>query len=113
MLDAIVQASRAEPCGLNNMHNIGARGTNGAITPSEESPAMLSIVAAAAFLCAQEPPPKGPADWKVEVVAKHPDIKFPSVHCFASDGRLFIGEDPMDMDGPVNKPADRILCIHP
>jgi len=74
---------------------------------------MLSIVAAAVLLLAQEPPPKGPPDWKVEVVAKYPDLKFPSVHCFAPDGRLFIGEDPMDMDGPVNKPIDRILCIHP
>jgi len=73
---------------------------------------MLSILAALSILL-QEPPPKGPADWKVEVVAKYPDIKFPSVHCFAPDGRLFIGEDPMDMDGPVKGPADRILCLHP
>jgi putative membrane-bound dehydrogenase-like protein len=74
---------------------------------------MFSIVAALSLLLAQEPPPKAPPGWKVEVVAKYPDIKFPSVHCFAPDGRLFIGEDPMDMDGPVDKPIDRILCIHP
>src|SRR5258707_708507 len=81
---------------------------------------MLSILAALSILLPlgfargnQEPPPKGPADWKVEVVAKFPDIKFPSVHCFAPDGRLFIGEDPMDMEGPVKGPADRILCLHP
>jgi putative membrane-bound dehydrogenase-like protein len=74
---------------------------------------MMSFIAAAVVLFSQEPPPKGPPDWKVEVVAKYPDLKFPSVHCFAPDGRLFIGEDPMDMDGPVNKPVDRILCIHP
>ncbi len=74
---------------------------------------MLSILAALSLLVTQEPPPKAPPDWKVEVVAKYPEIRFPSVHCFAPDGRLFIGEDPMDMDGPVNQPADRILCIHP
>src|SRR5688572_15469340 len=73
---------------------------------------MLSIVAALSLLF-QEPPPKAPPGWTVEVVAKYPQIKFPSVHCFAPDGRLFIGEDPMDMDGPVDKPIDRILCIHP
>src|SRR5882672_7687006 len=73
---------------------------------------MLSTLLALSLLM-QEPPPKGPADWKVEVLAKYPDIKFPSVLSFAPDGRLFIAEDPMDMEGPVNKPVDRILCIHP
>ena len=75
---------------------------------------MLSF---AAILCAlasaQEAPPKGPPDWKVEVVAKYPDIKYPSVLCFIPDGRLLVAEDPMDMEGPVNKPSDRILCFHP
>ena len=61
----------------------------------------------------QEPPPKAPADWKVEVLAKFPDIQYPSVLSFAPDGRLFVAEDPMDMEGPVNKPVDRILCFHP
>ncbi len=75
---------------------------------------MMHLVAAALLsLSAQEPAPKAPEGWKVEVVAKYPDIKFPSVLCFAPDGRLFVGEDPMDMDGPVNKPIDRILCYHP
>src|SRR5436190_6912656 len=73
---------------------------------------MLSILAALSLLL-QEPPPKAPPDWKVEVVAKYPDIKYPSVLCFAPDGRLFIGEDPMDMEGPATKPGDRILCMHP
>jgi putative membrane-bound dehydrogenase-like protein len=74
---------------------------------------MLSIVAALSLLLLQEPPPRGQPDWKVETVAKYPDIKYPSVLCFAPDGRLFVGEDPMDMEGPVNKPGDRILCFHP
>jgi len=74
---------------------------------------MLSFVAALSLLAVQEAPPKGPPDWKVEVVARYPDIKYPSVLCFAPDGRLFVGEDPMDMEGPVNKPGDRILCFHP
>ena len=75
----------------------------------------MSLIIAAAVLLfrPQEAPPRGAADWKVEVVARYPDIKFPSVLCFAPDGRLFIAEDPMDMDGPVNKPIDRILCMHP
>ncbi|MBV8879301.1 MAG: HEAT repeat domain-containing protein, partial [Planctomycetaceae bacterium] len=74
---------------------------------------MLSTLLALSTLLFQEPPPKAPADWKTEVVLKYPDIKYPSVLSFAPDGRLFIAEDPMDMEGPVNKPTDRILCIHP
>jgi putative membrane-bound dehydrogenase-like protein len=73
---------------------------------------MLSSLLALSILL-QEPPPKAPPDWKVEVLAKYPDIKYPSVLSFAPDGRVFVAEDPMDMEGPVNKPGDRILCFHP
>jgi putative membrane-bound dehydrogenase-like protein len=57
--------------------------------------------------------PKGPADWKVEVVLEQPKVNFCSVVCCAPDGRIFLAEDPMDMVGPPNQPIDRILCIHP
>ena len=52
-------------------------------------------------------------DWKVEVVASAPQVSNPSVICCAPDGRIFVGEDPMDMGKPVNQPADRVICIHP
>jgi putative membrane-bound dehydrogenase-like protein len=57
--------------------------------------------------------PKAPPDWKVEIIAKTPELKYPSVCCVAPDGRIFVGEDPMDMPGPSNQPIDRVLCIHP
>ena len=57
--------------------------------------------------------PKGPANWKVEVVAEHPTVNYCSVVCCAPDGRVFVAEDPMDMVGPPNQPIDRILCLHP
>src|SRR5579863_7812089 len=79
----------------------------------EEMSAMLSFAIAVALAFAQEPPPKGQPEWKIEVVASYPRIKYPSVLCFSPDGRLFVGEDPMDMEGPSNKPSDRILCFHP
>src|SRR5688572_30845639 len=66
-----------------------------------------------AVLAAQDQPPKGPPDWKVEVVAQYPKIKHPSVVCAAPDGRLFVGEDPMDMGESSTVPVDRILCFHP
>lgn len=73
---------------------------------------ILALLAAPSF--AQDPAaPKGPADWKVEVLFKHPQVNYCSVVCCAPDGRVFLAEDPMDMVGPSNKPIDRILCIHP
>ena len=57
--------------------------------------------------------PKCPPDWKVEIVLKAPQIHYPSVVCTAPDGRVFFGEDPMDMPGPANKPSDRVMCLHP
>jgi putative membrane-bound dehydrogenase-like protein len=57
--------------------------------------------------------PKGPADWKVEVLYQQPTVNYCSVVCCAPDGRVFLAEDPMDMVGPPNRPIDRILCIHP
>ena len=71
------------------------------------------MVALLALLLAQDLPPKGPPDWKVEVVAKFPDIKHPSVVTVAPDGRVFVAEDPMDMGEPSHIPVDRILCLHP
>jgi putative heme-binding domain-containing protein len=67
----------------------------------------------AALTAAQDLPPKGPPDWTVEVVAKFPRIKHPSVVTVAPDGRVFVAEDPMDMGEPSHIPADRILCLHP
>ncbi len=71
---------------------------------------MILLLAA---LLGQDLPPKGPPDWKVEVVAKYPDIKHPSVVTVAPDGRIFVAEDPMDMGEPSHIPVDRILCLHP
>jgi putative heme-binding domain-containing protein len=57
--------------------------------------------------------PTVPADWKVETIIAAPQIHHPSVICAAPDGRIFVGEDPMDMPGPPDQPIDRVLCIQP
>jgi len=59
------------------------------------------------------PLPKVAPNWKVELVAQSPQIRWPSVVECAPDGRIFVAEDSMDMPGPGNKPVDRVLCIHP
>jgi putative membrane-bound dehydrogenase-like protein len=78
---------------------------------------IIALLAIAPFTPAAEPPkgelPICPTDWKVELVAEAPKIKHPSVVCCAPDGRIFVGEDPMDMGNDSKKPTDRILCIHP
>ncbi|HEY7119474.1 MAG TPA: HEAT repeat domain-containing protein [Tepidisphaeraceae bacterium] len=58
------------------------------------------------------PTPSSP-EWKLEIIKEKPNIHVPSVVTTAPDGRIFVAEDPMDQQGPGNKPGDRILCIHP
>src|SRR6266850_4603861 len=57
--------------------------------------------------------PTCPPDWKVEVVAEVPQLIHPSAVCAAPDGRVFVGQDPMDMGAASDKPTDYILCFHP
>jgi putative heme-binding domain-containing protein len=58
-------------------------------------------------------PPKCPPDWKAEVIAESPQIFAPSVVCCSPDGRVFMGEDPVDMGSPSDATADKILAIYP
>ncbi|HEX8915366.1 MAG TPA: HEAT repeat domain-containing protein, partial [Humisphaera sp.] len=57
-------------------------------------------------------PPVAPAGWKVETVLLAPAIESPSVVCALPDGRVLVGEDPLDNRGG-KEPIDRILCLHP
>jgi putative heme-binding domain-containing protein len=75
--------------------------------------AILAYSAVASLAAPDESLPKCPSDWKVELIAQAPQILHPSVVCAAPDGRVFVGQDPMDMPGPADKPVDSILCFHP
>jgi glucose/arabinose dehydrogenase len=57
--------------------------------------------------------PRAPADWKVELVAKPPELIHPSVVCTAPDGRIFVAQDPIDVSVPSDSAGDSILVIHP
>jgi len=76
---------------------------------------LLLLPLGAPLLFAEESPvlPKVPPDWKVEIIKQAPEIHHPSVICAAPDGRIFVGQDPMDMMLPGDKPADSVVCIHP
>jgi hypothetical protein len=56
------------------------------------------------------PLPKCVSGWKLEVVAAAPAVRHPSVVCCAPDGRVFVGEDPMDISAAAaNLALGRIL----
>lgn len=57
--------------------------------------------------------PTAAEGWSLELVARAPRIRHPSVVCCAPDGRIFVGEDPIDMEGPIDARIDRVLCLHP
>ena len=57
--------------------------------------------------------PSAAEGWSLELVARSPRIRHPSVVCCAPDGRIFVGEDPIDMEGPIDARIDRVLCLHP
>ncbi len=88
----------------------------------------LRVVVAAAAICfnslhvnAAEVPvtdptlPKVQPNWKVETVLQPPELIDPSVVCVAPDGRVFVAQDPIDMNSslPSNSAGDSILCLHP
>lgn len=61
-----------------------------------------------------EPPRPAHPNWRLDLLLSAPQIRHPSVVCAAPDGRIFIGEDPMDISNPRADAAEgRILCRHP
>src|SRR5262245_10822397 len=51
--------------------------------------------------------------WKLEVAAEAPRLVYPTAIAVAPDGRVFVGQDPIDMAGPADQPIDSIVCIYP
>ncbi|MBX6315175.1 MAG: HEAT repeat domain-containing protein, partial [Isosphaeraceae bacterium] len=64
-------------------------------------------------LCAAEPVPKVGEGWTIELIAKAPEVLFPTAIVVAPDGTIFVGQDPMDMPGPPTEPIDSIVALHP
>ncbi len=71
------------------------------------SPALPAIGADPAAL------PTVAEGWKLELIASAPKIRHTASMICAPDGKLFVGEDPMEMGTPVDQPMGRILCFHP
>jgi putative membrane-bound dehydrogenase-like protein len=73
--------------------------------------ASLPFLALAVPAAAQEPAPKAPDGFKVEVVLEAPAIEAPTALCVAPNGDVYFAEDPMDMSGPPTKNLDRIWLL--
>jgi putative membrane-bound dehydrogenase-like protein len=75
---------------------------------------LLVLAGAEARAPGGAPLPTPPRDWKLEVIASAPQLRHPSVVCCAPDGRVFVGEDPMDISLPsADLALGRVLCFHP
>jgi putative heme-binding domain-containing protein len=76
---------------------------------------LLVAVVVASVLCRGAQTNPVPAEgWTLELIAAAPSIQHPSVVCTAPDGRIFVGEDPMDIRTPKASAREgRILCFHP
>ncbi len=72
----------------------------------------LAITDCAVHAGADDLPACAPG-WTVQVVAAAPRVLHPTAVACAPDGRIFVCEDYMDMSGPVDRPVNRILCVHP
>ena len=81
------------------------------------SPTTLSVLMGIALIttvpasAADEMFPKVPAGWSVSLVAKAPEILFPTAIVAAPDGTVYLGQDPMDMPGPPTVPIDSVVAI--
>ena len=70
----------------------------------------LALVLASPAL-ADEPRPKVPDGWSIELIARAPSIVFPTAVVVAPDGTIYLGQDPMDMPGPPSTPTDSVVAI--
>jgi putative heme-binding domain-containing protein len=62
---------------------------------------------------ADGPLPGVPEGWTIRLAARAPALQHPTVVCCAPDGRVFVGEDPMDMKPPASDARGRVVCLHP
>jgi len=76
--------------------------------------AILLVTGFAPARAADQPRlPKVADGWSIALVQQAPAIRYPSAITVAPDGTIFLGQDPMNMVGPVNAPVDSVLAIRP
>jgi putative membrane-bound dehydrogenase-like protein len=75
--------------------------------------ALFALLGIAPAAFAADPPPalKVADGWRADLVARAPEILFPTAIVAAPDGTIYVGQDPMDMPGPPTAPIDSIVAI--
>ncbi len=51
--------------------------------------------------------------WSIALAHQAPAIEYPSAIVVAPDGTIYLGQDRMNMPGPVTEPVDSVLAIRP
>ncbi|WP_406700748.1 HEAT repeat domain-containing protein [Singulisphaera sp. Ch08] len=72
---------------------------------------LVCLVSISAQAAEKVPLPKTAEGWKIELTAQAPNILFPTAIVTATDGTLYIGQDPMDMPGPPTQPIDSVVSF--
>ena len=57
--------------------------------------------------------PKVAEGWSITLTEQAPKIQYPTAIVVAPDGTIYLGQDPMNMPGPVTEPVDSVLAIRP
>jgi len=109
------EALRLAPAADYNRRPVPPPGSTRTHAMTRPSPAFclaLGLLASKAGAAEESTPlPKVPAGWKVELVTQAPAIAYPTAVVAAPDGTIYLGQDPMDMPGPVNRPIDSVVAI--
>lgn len=72
---------------------------------------LVCLVSISSQAAEKVPLPKPAEGWKIELAAQAPVILFPTAIVAATDGTLYIGQDPMDMPGPPTQPIDSVVSF--
>ena len=69
------------------------------------------VILAASRAAAASDLPKPAEGWRIELVARAPEIAYPTAIVVAPDGTVYLGQDPMDMPGPATVPSDSVVTL--
>jgi len=72
--------------------------------------ALFSLAVATQDVSGQ-PLPRVADGWKIELIAAAPDIHAPTAVVESADGTIYLGQDPMDMNGPPTVPHDSVMRL--
>ena len=67
---------------------------------------VLGLIVSSAAASDLPPLPKVAEGWSIALAEQAPRIAYPTAIVVAPDGTIYLGQDPMNMPGPVNLAID-------